>query len=145
MPSSWQPVDLFNHTVFCHQHSSGSCHISPPCLGLSPPACHPTPLSVCSIVTSMSCPTFSLSLSSAARPPALLMLPLMQFGDSWVQFFMLSGSDNPLSQTGRYQRCSWLCFRTGWGTCSWTTTGFAWRGSLSSSCLSTWARSSPEG
>lgn len=54
----------------------------------------PTPLSVCGIVTSMSCPTSSLSLSTAACPPGppgaqQLLLFLMHFSDSRIQFFII--------------------------------------------------------
>ncbi len=59
-------MSLFN----IHIHS---CHVSLPLLS-RPPTCMQlvslTPLSVCGIVTSMSCPSSSPSLSAAACPPA---------------------------------------------------------------------------
>lgn len=81
----------------------------------------PTALSVCGIVTSMSCPTSSLSLSTAACPPGppgtqQLLLFLMHFSDSRIQFLksVESNQDNLHCLSQQYW-FSYIMFQDGMG------------------------------
>lgn len=122
-------------------------------------ACHPDTTEClwhchlrCHVLTS------SLSLSSAAcrtGPSGKHQILLFPNAVQWQQdsiFFMHLGSYNFIDSNQENRHCSsqhhwwsWLYFRMEWENFSWIRMGFAWRESLSSSCLSTWMRSSPEG
>lgn len=82
------------------------------------------------------------ALPSVHQPSGMqqLLLFLIHFSDSRIKFFIILWI-----KSGHLHWWSLLCFRMEWGTFSWTRMGFAWRESLSFSCLSMWMRSSPEG